>query len=237
MNLAVDIGNTNFKCGIFDGGQLVQACSGIGKLEEILKAHKITRAILSKSGTGDEMEKLLSEKQIPYLLLSYQLRLPVEITYHTPDTLGSDRIAGSVAAHNLFPRQPVLKIDFGTCITYDFVNTKGQYIGGAISPGLTMRFKALNHFTAKLPLVDTSLPSETSLTGVDTTSSIRSGVIHGIRNEVTGIIGEYRSLYPNLRVVCTGGDAGVFDALLKSEIFTRPNLVLEGLNIILNYNQ
>lgn len=236
MNLAIDIGNTSVKLGLFDGEELKEVVTGAESLATLLTKFRISHAIVSQTGEENGLTELLSSRKIHTLLLSSSLALPIKILYRTPDTLGSDRIAGSVAAQSIFPGHPVLKIDFGTCITYDFVNEQAEYIGGAISPGLTMRFKALHHFTAKLPLVQSEKPTEIELTGMDTTASIRSGVVHGIRQEAEGIINEYRTRYMNLKVVSTGGDAPFFDALLKSEIFTRPYLVLEGLNRILNYH-
>ena len=205
-------------------------------IDFVLANHKIKNAIISKTGQNDEVEYRLKEKKINTLVLSHELKLPIEILYKTPQTLGADRIAGSVAASALFEGKNVLKVDFGTCITYDFVNNKQQYLGGAISPGLIMRFKALHNYTAKLPLVDPMQFLHYDLTGTDTTTSILSGVVNGIKEEVTGIIKEYEQRFGNLQVVATGGDAGFFVTLLKSEIFARPYLVLEGLNHILNYN-
>jgi len=205
-------------------------------IDFVLANHKIKNAIISKTGQNDEVEYRLKEKKINTLVLSHELKLPIEILYKTPQTLGADRIAGSVAASALFEGKNVLKVDFGTCITYDFVNNKQQYLGGAISPGLIMRFKALHNYTAKLPLVDPMQFLHYDLTGTDTTTSILSGVVNGIKEEVTGIIKEYEQRFGNLQVVATGGDAGFFVTLLKSEIFARPYLVLEGLNRILNYN-
>ncbi|MBL0309507.1 MAG: type III pantothenate kinase [Bacteroidetes bacterium] len=236
MNLTIDIGNTSIKLGVFDGTEPTEVLIGAASLEPLLSKYSIAHAIISRTGAENEIEKRLGEKKIPFIVLSSQLKLPIEILYQSPETLGSDRIAGSVAATYLFPEYPILKIDFGTCITYDFVNEQRQYIGGAISPGMMMRFKALNQFTAKLPLVPLEKTSEIDLIGTDTSASIRSGVVHGIRQEVEGIIREYQERYKKLKVVSTGGDAPWFDALLKSEIFARPHLVLEGLNRILNYH-
>lgn len=236
MNLAIDIGNTQIKIGLFDKNGLKEVFApGIG-VEEILANKKIKHSIISKTGVNDEVEYWLKEKKIKTMVLSSQLKLPLEILYKTPETLGADRIAGSVAASALFEGKNVLKIDFGTCITYDFVNNKHQYLGGAISPGLIMRFKALHNYTAKLPLVDPMQYLNYELTGSDTATSILSGVVNGIKEEVAGIIKEYNLRFGNLQVVGTGGDAGFFVTLLKNEIFARPYLVLEGLNHILNYN-
>jgi len=237
MNLAIDIGNTQIKFGLFVKDELKEVFSQQEGIEFILANHKIKQAIISKTGANDEIEYRLKENKIKTLVLSHQLKLPVEILYKTPETLGADRIAGSVAASSLFEGKNVLKVDFGTCITCDFVNNKQQYLGGSISPGMIMRFKALHNYTAKLPLVDPMQHLTYDLTGTDTVSSILSGVVNGIKEEVTGIIKEYEQRFGNLQVVATGGDAGFFVTLLKNEIFARPYLVLEGLNRILNYNK
>jgi type III pantothenate kinase len=236
LNLAIDIGNTHIKCGLFDKDGLKEVFAPGTGVEEILSNKKIKYAIVSKTGVNDEVEYWLKEKKIKTVVLSSQLKLPLEILYKTPETLGADRIAGSVAASALFADKNVLKIDFGTCITYDFVNNKHQFFGGAISPGMIMRFKALHNYTAKLPLVDPMQYLNYELTGSDTATSILSGVVNGMKEEVSGIIKEYNLRFGNLQVVGTGGDAGFFVTLLKNEIFARPYLVLEGLNRILNYN-
>ncbi len=236
MNLAVDIGNTQIKFGLFEKDELAELFSGETAIDEILTKHKIEKAIVSKTGSNDIVEYKLKETSIQTISFSRELNLPIKILYKTPETLGADRIAGSVATNFLYPNRNILKIDFGTCITYDFVNEKGEYLGGAISPGMMMRFKSLHNYTAKLPLVDPMQFSSFELTGTDTSTSILSGVINGIKEEVSGIIKEYDLRLGNLKVVATGGDAGLFVTLLKCEIFARPNLVLEGLNRILNYN-
>lgn len=236
MNLAVDIGNTQIKFGLFEKDELAELFSGETAIDEVLTKHKIEKAIVSKTGSNDIVEYKLKETSIQTISFSRELNLPIKILYKTPETLGADRIAGSVATNFLYPNRNILKIDFGTCITYDFVNEKGEYLGGAISPGMMMRFKSLHNYTAKLPLVDPMQFSSFELTGTDTSTSILSGVINGIKEEVSGIIKEYDLRLGNLKVVATGGDAGLFVTLLKCEIFARPNLVLEGLNRILNYN-
>ena len=236
MNLAIDIGNTQIKSGLFDKEELKEVFAPGTSIEEVLANKKIKYAIISKTGVNDEVEYWLKEKKIKTVVLSHQLKLPLEILYKTPETLGADRIAGSVAASALFADKNVLKIDFGTCITYDFVNNRHQYLGGAISPGMIMRFKALHNYTAKLPLVDPMQYLNYELTGSDTATSILSGVVNGMKEEVGGIIKEYNQRFGNLQVVGTGGDAGFFVTLLKNEIFARPYLVLEGLNRILNFN-
>ncbi len=237
MNLAIDIGNTQIKIGLFEGNELKEVFLKEEALDEILASAKVQYAIVSKTGANDVIEcKLKQQKHLQTLVLSDKLSLPLQNLYRTPETLGADRLAGSVAASFIYPQQTVLKIDFGTCITFDFVTATGQYMGGAISPGMMMRFKALHNYTSKLPLIDPMQFTHYDLTGTDTATSIVSGVINGVVHEVDGIIKEYAQRFDNLKVVATGGDAGLFVTLLKSEIFARPYLVLEGLNRILNYN-
>lgn len=236
MNLALDIGNTNIKAAVFNGTGLVEVCVQQGELSALLSKYPIENAIVSKTGENSEVEERLADMAVKVMQLNNNLRLPIDILYKTPHTLGADRVAGSVAANAEFPNEAVLKIDFGTCITYDVVNADNQYLGGAISPGMMMRFKAMHSYTAKLPLVDPMQYTQFELTGTDTASAIASGVVNGIKNEVEGIINNYKQRFGNLKVVATGGDSGLFVTLIKSEIFARPYLVLQGLNHILNYN-
>ncbi|MFN8297625.1 MAG: type III pantothenate kinase [Chitinophagales bacterium] len=236
MNLSIDIGNTNTKFGLFEDRELKEVFTGREEIEMILQRYKVKRAIISRTGSDEVIEYRLKEKKVKTVFLNSDLQLPVKILYKTPQTLGADRLAGSVAAQGQFPGENILKLDFGTCITYDVVNAQSEYLGGAIAPGMLMRFKALHNYTAKLPLVDPMQFNQFELTGTDTPTSILSGVINGIKYEVEGIINEYRQRLGSLKVVATGGDAGLFAALIKSEIFARPYLVLEGLNEILNHN-
>jgi type III pantothenate kinase len=167
--------------------------------------------------------------------LSALTNIPVTNFYKTPDTLGKDRLAGIVAAHSLYVKENVLVIDAGTCITYDLITTKGEYYGGSISPGLNMRFKALHTFTEKLPLV--SLLNFEELIGTDTNTSILSGVINGLIAETDAIIERYKELYSALKIIICGGDAQFLVDRLKNSIFAVPELVLIGLNEILDYNE
>lgn len=238
MNLCIDIGNTNTKFGLFDGYELKKVFSEPNALDHIFDNYTIQNIFLSKTGVSEAIEARLkrSRKKFELMIYSPHLRFPLEIMYATPHTLGADRVAGVVAANDTYRRQNVLKVDFGTCITFDFVNSKNQYLGGAISPGMMMRFRALSNYTARLPLIDPFQFKDFPFTGNDTATSILSGVIHGIRHEVTGAIKEYEERYGSLKVVVTGGDAGLFVTLLENGIFVRPYLVLEGLNRILQHN-
>ncbi|MEC7864168.1 MAG: type III pantothenate kinase, partial [Bacteroidota bacterium] len=168
-------------------------------------------------------------------ILSKNTPVPIKNNYKTPNTLGKDRLVAVIGALYLYPKKDIIVFDAGTCLTIDFVSAKGEYIGGRISPGIEMRYKALHTFTDKLPLVQKE--KTTSIIGDDTTSSISSGVQQGILAEVNSIISEYRSKNPDTVVVITGGDSFFFEKELKNGIFANPNLVLVGLNEILDFNE
>jgi len=172
--------------------------------------------------------------ELTWIILDNQTPLPIKNNYQTPETLGKDRLAAVTGAYQLYPGQNVLVIDAGTAVTYDFINHKGEYAGGSISPGLTMRFRALHTFTTRLPLLHAEEISY--LTGCNTRESILSGVMNGLRIEIDGIIDQYSILWPSFQVILTGGDAKYFEKILKNSIFASPNLVITGLKLILDYN-
>ena len=176
----------------------------------------------------------MSEGFDRFVELDHLTELPIENLYETPETLGKDRIAAAVGANELFPDQNLLIIDAGTAITYDLVSEKNQFIGGNISPGLEMRFKALNHFTGKLPLVNYSDDFET--VGRNTIDAIRAGVQNGILFEIAQTIDLFNRNYQNLHIIMTGGDSYFFDKKLNYSIFVNFNLTLIGLNRILEHN-
>ena len=167
--------------------------------------------------------------------LNPHLDIPIINKYHTPHTLGMDRLAVAAGANFLYPQEDCLVIDAGTTITYEFIDSGGNYLGGGISPGLDSRFRSLNQHTYQLPQVAAS-GSAVPLIGTDTESSIKSGVINGVIAEIEGIIRRYDEKFPNLKVVMCGGDAAFFDSKLKAPIFVNPHLVLIGLNSILLYH-
>lgn len=169
-----------------------------------------------------------------FIFLDKTVFIPVKIQYQTPDTLGADRLAAVVGAHYLHPGKNILIIDAGTAITYELIEAPGIYIGGNISPGMTTRFKALNHFTKKLPL----LQEEEDIPGIgySTKTAIQAGVVNGIVYEMDGYINDLRRKYTELLVFLTGGHSFYFARRLKNSIFADINLVLTGLNRILEYN-
>ena len=196
---------------------------------------QLKQAILSSvKPVDEELLQFLSGNFDLFIELNHLTELPIENLYETPETLGKDRIAAAVGANELFPDQNILVIDAGTAITYDLVSEKNQFVGGNISPGLQMRFKALNHFTGKLPLV--SYSDEFQSIGRNTTDAIRAGVQNGILYEIAHTIDVFNENYQNLQIVMTGGDSIFFDKKLNYSIFVHFNITLIGLNRILEHN-
>jgi type III pantothenate kinase len=240
MLLTIDIGNSALKFALFDGETMSEKGIGIENLSAAVRknAAHISRAILASVADSLTAIELIRKFNIPLVILSHQTPLPIQNQYKTPETLGSDRLTLAVAAHRLFDGAPTLVIAAGTCITYNFID-RGSFIGGAISPGITMRFRALNHYTAKLPLIDWQPWQDAvyeGLTGTDSRDSILSGVLNGVLQEIDGTIEQYGQRYSGLRVALTGGDMAFLVKNLKNDIFARPDMVLEGLNYILLHN-
>jgi type III pantothenate kinase len=235
LNLIIDIGNTKIKFALFRGQTLLVSGSGDSAgFEEFLKGKKIANTIISSVSKSEEIEAVLIENGLKFIHLSNETAIPVSNNYTTPTTLGDDRLANIIGASVLFPKSNVLTIDCGTCIKFDSINAKSEYKGGAISPGLQMRFKALNHFTNGLPLIESQ--EIDFIIGDSSRNSILSGVINGCIQEIEGVIAQYHVIYENLTVILTGGDASFFDKELKSNIFVESKLTLIGLNEILLYN-
>jgi len=240
MNLIIDVGNSYVKFAVFKQGQIVHKTTvELASFNKVLKTLRndflnIGKAIVSSVGRLEPSQVKNLKKQFEVLVLDSNAKLPFKNLYATPNTLGVDRIALVSAAVSQFRDANVLIIDAGTCITYDFITSQNEYLGGAISPGIRLRYQALHNLTANLPLLDTVMPKD--LIGNSTSSAIHSGVVHGILKEVDGIIGEYQKKYPDLTVILTGGDANFLSNQLKNSIFANSNFLLEGLNFILEFN-
>lgn len=237
MNLVIDHGNTAAKVGIFDHQNLVESHSfaSWGELIDYVGSVSATRAIVcSVQGKGQEIFDALPLDSKSKFILSHILPLPIVNEYATPHTLGVDRLAGVCGAVALFPNEDCLVIDSGTCITFDCVTKHGVYLGGAISPGLKMRFQSVHTFTARLPLI--SAKPDVRLIGNSTESCIQSGIVNGMCAEIDGIISRYQNGFPSIRVILCGGDTQFFENQLKASIFASPELVLIGLNRILSHN-
>ncbi len=238
MNLCIDIGNTKSKIALFEKDKQVKRWSrkniSVSWLEKLLKEYKVDAAIISNTrGENEQLEPLLQEL-VHFIQLDQKTPLPIKNHYKTPSTLGRDRLAVVCAALAKFPNKNVLVIDAGTCITMDAISKEGDYYGGSIHPGLTMRYKALSNYTGKLPLVKKQLMD--NFVGDTTENAILAGVSYAAIKEIEGMINDYKVKYGELKVIITGGDASFFVSQMKSKIFAHSNLVLTGLNKILKYN-
>jgi len=239
MNLILDLGNTFFKVAVFEDDSLLEVENVnpenfFKKIKIKIENYTFQRVIVSNVSNYniENIRNLLPDAV--FLEVSSSISLPFVNKYKTPNTLGIDRICLAAAANAKYPNKNVLVVDAGTCITYEFLNDKNEYLGGAISPGLRMRFKSLNIFTAKLPFLDPN--DEFLLTGRSTEESIQSGVINGVIAEIDGVIDRYKEQYGSLTVVLTGGDTNFLDKQLKNSIFASQNFLLFGLNQILTFN-
>jgi type III pantothenate kinase len=240
MNLVIDIGNTSVKAAVFKHDTLIEVVAFdkrkiLSEVKKILKKHAISSGIMSSVASISENKVQKLQDLCSFLLLDVSTKLPFVNLYQTPKTLGVDRIGLVVGAVKIYPKKNVLVIDAGTCITFDFMTEKGAYLGGAISPGINMRYKALNSFTAKLPLLEKSQPQK--LIGQNTKESIHSGIVNGVLKEIDGVILSYKEKYMDLTVVLTGGDTKFLAIQLKSSIFANQNFLLQGLNNILIFNK
>jgi type III pantothenate kinase len=241
MNLVIDIGNTRTKAAVFDHSEMIEEyavkCSPVALAEEITgKFPDIHSAIVSSVNDSDaDLISLIGKKVNHLIEIDASTPIPIKNLYQTPWTLGKDRLAALVGAYSLFPGSNILIIDAGTAITCDFLGADKQYSGGNISPGMEMRFKALNSFTGRLPR-ETATEVFPDI-GFDTKTAIISGVIKGILFEMKGYIGEFSKKYKGLKIILTGGDANFFVKKLKRTIFVIPNLTLTGLNYILQFNE
>ena len=239
MNLILDLGNTRIKLAVFQEDKLLEVAVVtqailIKEIKKRQKKYHLNNVIVSSVGNINPNEITILKEFKKVIALDHSVKVPFINKYKTPKTLGVDRIALIAASIYYYGKKDVLVIDAGSCITFDFVNEKTEYLGGAISPGIQMRYKSLHTFTANLPQLEVSM---FSLTGGTTQESIHSGVLNGIINEIDGVIAAYQHKYPNLTVVLTGGDTNFLAKKLKSSIFAHPNFLLEGLNSILIHNK
>ncbi|MFK7782800.1 type III pantothenate kinase, partial [Psychroserpens sp.] len=236
MNLIVDVGNTLVKVAVFHNNEMFEKVTVrhdefLNAVQQILiKYPIISKGIISSVGKLNSHHVQSVKNEIHLLILDSETKLPFKNSYKTPKTLGVDRIALVCASVRQCSDNNVLIIDAGTCITYDFITDKNEYLGGAISPGIRLRYRSLNNLTANLPLLESKLPK--SLIGNTTDSSIHSGVVFGVLKEMEGVIYDYKEKYPDLTVILTGGDTNFLSKQLKNGIFANSNFLLEGLNFI-----
>lgn len=241
MNLIIDAGNTKIKLAIFRKTSLIHQevvanDSFVAAIKDIFKRYPgLNRAIISNVGALED-----EEIKVVYIFckvheLSYKSKIPFKNSYTSPQTLGVDRIALVTAAYYRAPHSNTLIIDAGTCVTYDIINDFDEYLGGAISPGLQMRYTAMNKQTANLPYLEKK--EVLDYIGNSTENCMHSGVVNGICSEIDGVINQYKSRFKDLTVILTGGDAQFLSKRLKNTIFADSEFLLKGLNYLLEYNK
>jgi len=240
MNLVIDIGNTRTKFSVFNRGEVLVTVpveefkiEHIGLLKDEYSG--LDKAILSATKSySAKLKTALNNSFKKFIELDSTTPLPIKNKYKTKETLGKDRLAAAVGAFDLYSGSNCLIIDAGTAITYDIINKEKEYLGGNISPGIDMRYKALHQFTGMLPLVKRN--DFNKLYGTTTEEAIRAGVQNGVVFEVDRAIDTFKEFYKNLKVIITGGNAEFFDNKLKNSFFVHFNLTAMGLNRILEYN-
>lgn len=237
MNLSIDLGNTYAKTGLFEGEKLVETnwkltYSELIKYVQLVRPKRIM--VSSVSYSEEQLRSEFADITTEIYLLKSTTPVPIKKFYDTPETLGADRVAAAVGVRVLYPDKSCIVIDMGTCITYDLVGLDDNFYGGIISPGVRMRFKAMNTFTKRLPLLEPEPIPE--LIGKSTKHAMQSGVMNGILSEINGFVEEYSKVLTNINVILCGGDATYFANRIKNPNFVIPELVLIGLNRILEYN-
>ncbi len=241
MNLVVDIGNTYIKFAVFKKNDLLfddyfEASFFLERVKGVFKAYpEISQAIIAAVGELDKQDLDVLSLFCEVHVLTWTSKVPFKNSYATPQTLGIDRIALATAAFYYNQNGNTLVIDAGTCITYDMVNDFNEYLGGAISPGINMRYKAMHLQTAKLPLLEKEVPFD--FIGNSTINCMHSGVINGITHEINGVISQYAQRFQHLTVILTGGDSHFLSKRLKNTIFADSKFLLKGLNYLLEYNK
>ena len=237
-NLAVDVGNSSVKCGVFEGRVLVKSVTfQVGCVADIVswgECMGVSRAIVSTVRGGGKTFCDSMGKRFSTLLLTSQLRVPFESRYQTPETFGSDRLSVMAAVSSEYAGQDVVVVDAGTALTCDYMSRYGVYEGGSISPGISMRFRSLHEQTWSLPLV--GVESYSGKVGRSTLECIAAGVVGGILSEIEGFLQKIATFASDFRLVVTGGDAELLALRLERPCEVRRELVLEGLNAILQYN-
>jgi len=239
MNIVIDIGNTRTKAGVFKGDQLLHQFSGsvLGVLDH-LKPFDGGKVIVSAVGKGLVEVKTQYEGRMPVLVFDRQVKIPIQLHYDTPDTLGLDRVAAAIGASVVLPGKNVMVVDIGSCITIDIVEKGQGFCGGVISPGMNMRFKAMHTFTQNLPLIEVDeIDLKTvTLPALSTRACMIAGVLKAMEFEIAGHFKHYQSIYPDLALIITGGDAPYFENKFNTPIFTKVSLVLVGLNRVLEHH-
>lgn len=236
--LCFDFGNTRKKAALFQGAELKEALvlddDSEQTIQRLLSDMKPEKSILSSVINHNPAVEEILTARTRFHKLSHLTKVAFTTPVGKPETIGADRLALTAAAVHYYPSNNNLVIGMGSCITYNFISKYHEFIGGGISPGLEMRLKSLNHYTAKLPLVQAD--SNVPLMGYDTASNILSGVVLGMAKEMDGFIEAYREKYRNINVLLTGGDIVYLASHLKNRIFADPDLIFKGLYAISEVN-
>ncbi len=240
VSLCIDFGNTKLKAAIFQGDRMAHKIEftedeAIPTLQKIITIHAPKKAILSSVINHSKSIDNFLRENTKLIILNKETPLPFLNAYGTPETLGNDRLALVAALSKFYPQQHSLVISIGTCITYSFLAKNNAFRGGAISPGVELRFRSLNEYTDNLPLVQRE--GHLSILGYDTETCIRNGVINGIVAELTSMKELYEEQYGNINAVLTGGDAPYFESRMKKKIFADVNFLFKGLYAILEYQK
>lgn len=237
-NLIVDIGNTRTKLAIYENKKQVSYQAFLNENQEdilfFLEQCNATNCMITATGKMPQPVQEYLKNHFLCIEINEFTELPFTVAYKTKNTLGDDRVAAICGAKSLFPETNCLVITAGTCLTYNIITKENQFLGGSISPGLMMRLKAMHVFTDKLPLLENT--KFDNLIGTSTKESLLSGARKGIIAEVDGIIDEYQLQFQEIKVIICGGDTSFFERRLKNKIFAHQNLVLDGMNEILQYN-
>jgi len=238
ISLCLDFGNTRLKVAVFNGRDFQEEINlpdaTIATISALMNQWKPEKAILSSVINHDPAIEAFMAEKTKFHRLNHTSQLPLTTPVGKPETIGADRLALVAAAVDLFPKKHNLVIGLGTCITYNFINNHHEFLGGSISPGMNMRFRAMHEQTALLPYIKAESPFP--LVGYDTKTNLLSGVIWGMTKEIDGIIDEYALKYSNFNVLLTGGDMPFFVPHLKNRIFADPNLIFKGLYAISEFN-
>lgn len=239
-DMIIDIGNTRMKVALFVknelDGVLTFSNRAHKQVADLIENAHAQRGIISNVTNLAQPVSDVFQENLKILEFNHTTRIPIELDYSTPQSLGTDRIANAVGAFKAYPKTNVLIIDFGTCIKFDVMTSQGVFKGGAISPGVQMRFKAMHQMTGMLPLIKEWDQNDEFWPGTNTKASMVSGVIQGIHAEILRYIDLANEHYNKLTVIATGGDFGFFDKAFKNIIFANPYLTLHGLHEILLYN-
>lgn len=238
VTLCFDLGNTRKKVAVFDGPTIKEALTIPNEsketIEQLVATYHPAKSILSSVINHDPALEDVLNRFTRFHKLSHATKLGFTTPVGKPETIGADRLAMCAAAVHYYPGQNNLVIALGSCITYNFISCQHAFLGGGISPGLEMRLKSLNNYTALLPLVkpDADVP----LVGYDTATNILSGVVKGMAFELDGFIDAYKTRYRNFNVLLTGGDLPYLVTHCKNRIFADPDLIYKGLYAISEVN-